>query len=157
MQDIIASEFYRYRIEHIYHRGSLDNPNELEMIFLSDQREYMLVFYRSGFFWVPISATLSLAGFERWYIHQSVAAPEPYILQEIKQKDSYDEFFLFFTNGVVMRIGHFHDVYQTEWFQGVQTFAGGDELQKKTAVELAELENLEIIDFRYSADAIKLS
>ena len=143
-------------ISRVYVNNSQVNQNELELIFHFNQNEFVLVFHRYDFYLVSLGTTFSIPDFKELNLKEIGLGSQPVVIKEIKQNDNYDTFYIFFTNGYVLRIGYFPDNYAGEVVQGVQTFASSNELENKTSISIDELKSMEIIDFRYSINKVKV-
>ena len=145
-------------VKKIYYRNSLLYKYELELVFLFDQKEYVLVFHNSDFFLVSIGATFSMTGFEEWDLQKFGIEGEngSLVVKEIRRTINYDAFYILFNNDYVMKIAEYPDNYLGEIVQGVQTFSNINELNRKAGEDLNELKIIEIVDFRYSLDKTKL-
>lgn len=142
------------RVTHIYHRNSPLNEDELELIFLEEEVDYILVFNRCDFFVVNISSDFTLDGFKEMNGVEKLRNDDGVKIEKIYQSLNYDTVYVCFRNEAILKIGFHFNNYLGKEIQGVQIFTKDDEgSYGRCFKEMGDFRTVRVGDMRYSSKA----
>ena len=131
-------------VSKMYFRWSALGNGELEIVFLLNQADHILVFNHGDFFLVNKGNNFSLTGLDE------AAGVEGVEIESIMCAEQYDPVYIFLAKDKIIRIGFYPDTYG-DLTQRFTVINSND--SRINALQQTKLKKMHIFDLRYNGGA----